>query len=219
MGLARPSPSVAGNSPQAPMAHPAVSRVLLFIALLAVPVCSAQVPLTEIRLSDVHGQIVSPLKNASLATVFFFVRSDCPISNRYAPVISRLAKDFASRGIAFWLIYVDPEESNQAIIHHLDEYHLKIRALRDPKHSLVTLTGAKVTPEAVVILKSGQMAYRGRIDDRYVSLSASRPEPNSNDLQRVLDAVAAGQTIIPATTAAIGCFISDLSPAPPLRKP
>jgi Redoxin len=192
-----------------------MARVLLIIALLSVPLCSAQVPLSEIRLSDLHGQLVSPLEGASLATVFIFVRSDCPISNRYAPVISHLAENFAD--IGFWLIYVDPEESNQTISHHLDQYHLKIRALRDPHHSLVTLTGAKVTPEAAVVLKTGQLAYRGRIDDRYVSPGISRPEPNSNDLERVLEAVAAGQTIVPSTTAAIGCFISDLSPT--RRKP
>jgi len=186
--------------------------VLLIIALL-----SAQVPLSEISLSDVHGEIVSPLKGASLATVFIFVRSDCPISNRYAPVISHLAENFSSRDIAFWLIYVGPEESNQTIRHHLDQYHLKIRALRDSQHSLVTLTGARVTPEAAVVLKTGQLAYRGRIDDRYVTPGTTRPEPSSNDLERVLETVAAGRTIVPATTAAIGCFISDLSPT--RRKP
>jgi len=189
-----------------------MARVLLIIALF-----SAQVPLSEIKLTDIHGEIVSPLKGASLATVFIFVRSDCPISNRYAPVISNLAENFSSRDIAFWLIYVDPEESNQTISNHLEQYHLKIRALRDPHHSLVTLTGARVTPEAAVVYKTGQLAYRGRIDDRYVSPGTSRPEPSSNDLERVLEAVAAGQTIVPSTTAAVGCFISDLSPT--RRKP
>lgn len=184
-----------------------MARLVIIIALLAV-----QVPLGEIRLSDVNGQIVSPLESTSLATVFIFVRSDCPISNRYAPVISHLAENFGSRGIGFWLIYVDPDESNQTISHHLDQYNLKIRALRDPHHSLVALTGARVTPEAAVVLKTGQLAYRGRIDDRYVSPGTTRPKPNSNDLERVLEAVVAGQTLVPSTTAAIGCFISDLSP-------
>jgi len=187
--------------------------------LLSFTLAASQVPLTEIKLTDVQGETVSPLKGTARATVFFFIRSDCPISNRYAPLISELSERYAPRGIGFWLIYVDPQESNHAIVNHLDQYHLKIQALRDSQHSLVALTGVTVTPEAVVVLKSGQTVYRGRIDDRYLSPGTSRPEPTSRDLERVLEAVDGGRGITPATTSAVGCFISDLLPARQSRKP
>jgi hypothetical protein len=40
--------------------------------------------------------------------VLVFVRTDCPISNRYAPELRRLQDRFAPRGMAFWLVYPDP---------------------------------------------------------------------------------------------------------------
>ena len=41
--------------------------------------------------------------------VFIFLRTDCPISNRYAPELTRIAKEFQGRHVAFYLVYPDPE--------------------------------------------------------------------------------------------------------------
>src|SRR5262249_41849018 len=142
---------------------------LVALILLWSTFVTGQGTLNELKLTDIRGEIVSPFSLDSRATVFFFMRSDCPISNRYAPEISRLAGKFAPHGIGFWLVYVDPAETNQAIANHLYQYHLRIRALRDSQHSLVALTGATVTPEVAVFLNSRQTVYRGRIDDRYLS--------------------------------------------------
>src|SRR5512134_2888472 len=44
---------------------------------------------------DLEGRAVSPLDDDVAATVLLFTRTDCPISNRYAPEVRRLHDRFA----------------------------------------------------------------------------------------------------------------------------
>jgi len=86
-------------------------------------------------------------------------------------------------------------------------------ALRDPRHELVRLAGATVTPEVAVFVahpSEPRMVYRGRIDDRAVDFGRSRPEARTRDLADVLDALRAGRTLTPRTTTAVGCVIAEL---------
>jgi len=168
----------------------------------------------QVRLVDINGQEIHPLAGTdALAVVFVFTRSDCPISNSYAPELQRLYHKFGSLDVTFWLVYVDPRESASAIRHHVSEYGYPFGALRDPKHELVRLTGAQVTPEVVVFVSRAgrqEMIYRGRIDDRYVDFGQERTEPTTHDLEHILTAIAGAEPVKSETTRAVGCFISDL---------
>jgi len=190
-------------------------RVILALALVAAP-ASAQV-----KVLDLVGRQVDPLANArSQPNVFVFIRTDCPISNRYAPEIQRLNEEFAVSHVTFWLVFVDPTESPGAIQQHVSEYGYRMGVLRDPKHALVKLTGVSVTPEVVVFIPNGdaavpkhsesKMIYRGRIDDKYVDFGKERPQPATHDLERVLKAIVERKPLEFETTRAVGCFISDL---------
>jgi len=166
-------------------------------------------------LLDLEGRSVAPLTMGSeRASVFLFTRTDCPISNRYAPVVRKLHDRFSSRGVSFWLVYVDPDQSPDEIGRHVAEYGYPSAALRDPGHSLVAVAGATVTPEAAVFVPTGsgpRLAYRGRIDDRHSDLGVSRREASSRDLEGALEAILAGRPVRPAATRAVGCYIADLS--------
>lgn len=156
------------------------------------------------------GRTVDPLGSESAkTTVFLFTRSDCPISNRYAPEIQRLHKMFASHGTQFYLVYPDPQETALSIREHLDDYGYHCTALRDPDHKLVALTGASITPEAAVFSSDGTMVYLGRIDDRFPQFGVSR-NPATHELEDVLQALTTGNSVTPAKTQAIGCYIIDL---------
>ncbi len=166
------------------------------------------------RLLDLAGQPVDPFaEGKAKATVFLFVRADCPISNRYAPEVRRMVQKFASRGVAFKLVYVDPSEPSEEIREHMREYGYHMTALRDNEHALVKMTGAKVTPEAAVFVPDqpdARMVYRGRIDDQYVDFGKTRPAPTTHDLEDLLEAILQGRTVAAQTTRAVGCFIQDL---------
>jgi len=183
--------------------------LLAFVALL-LSGCSSPV-----LLYDLEGQKIDPLRNTkSAANVFLFTRTDCPISNRYAPVVRRLHEEFSPQGIEFWLVYPDPAQSPKTIHQHLKEYSYPCRALHDPQHTLVERTQVTVTPEAAVLLPNGDVAYRGRIDNRYTDFGISRPEATEHDLKNALTAILAGQSIKNNLTTAVGCYISDLKSSP-----
>jgi hypothetical protein len=167
----------------------------------------------EIRLPAVGGGVVAPLvpDTDQRATVVLFVRTDCPISNRYVPELQRIYEAYAQRGVAFWLVYPDPDAQDDAIRAHIEEYGYPMRALKDPDHRLVGHAGATITPEAALFDAGGDLVYLGRIDDRYVDFGKARPEPTRRDLALALDAVLEGRPVENDRTRAIGCFIGDLA--------
>jgi hypothetical protein len=192
-------------------------------SLLALAAVLSALAPTDGRVLDLAGRPADPLSRAGAATVLVFTRTDCPISNRYAPELRRLHDRFAPRGAAFWLVYADPSETVEAIEAHRRAFGLGFDALRDPDHALVRLTGATVTPEvAVFAARAGaaaadgnasgeaapRMVYRGRIDDRAVDFGRTRVEPTRHDLAEVLETILSGGTVAPRTTTAVGCFIA-----------
>lgn len=169
---------------------------------------------------DLEGREVDPgslAERAGTAAVFLFTRMDCPISNRYAPEVRRLATAFAADGVRFYLVYPNPRATAEGIRAHLADYGYgtddgdELPALRDPRQTLAAAVGAEVTPEAAVLDTGGRLVYRGRIDDRWVAFGQLRAEPTRRDLQEVLTALVAGDPVEPRTTRAVGCFIEDLS--------
>lgn len=177
------------------------------LVLLLLPLAASG----QIVLADVDGQQVRPLQVSAevAATVVVFASIECPISNRYAPVVERLRASFATKGVRFYLVYPNPAESSSAIRAHVAEYGYKLRALIDPTHVLVKAADVSVTPEAAVFDGHGALVYRGRIDDRFVSLGVERPAPTTHDLADAISATLAGKRVAQPRTQAVGCFVSD----------
>lgn len=183
----------------------------LVTALVACLIAIRLVAAPAVRLPDLDNRPVDPFlaSESNKAIVFFFASVDCPISNRYAPVVQRLYDTFKSQGVAFWLIYPNPAETPAAIREHIKAFNYPVHALRDPRHELVRITKVSVTPEVAVFDSRQALAYHGRIDDRYVSLGVERPAPTRQDLFEALSATLAGQPVREAATQAVGCFIAD----------
>jgi peroxiredoxin len=178
---------------------------------LALPVAAAGEESVDLELLDLEGRHVDPFEaNEKAVTVFLFARTDCPISNRYAPEVRRIHDRFSQEGVRFFMVYPDPDERGESIRSHLAEYGYPMAALRDPEHRLVELTGAEVTPEAAVFVGSDRLVYRGRIDDRYVAFGKSRAEPSQRDLEQAIEATLKGEPVATPRTSAVGCYIADL---------
>ncbi len=102
--------------------------------------------------------------------VLIFLRTDCPLSSRYAPEIQRLASVHPEA--EFRLVMPEKLTSAQG-----EEYRRKfayrIPAVGDADGKLAREAHAMTTPEAAVFL-GGRLVYNGRIDNRYVSLGKAR---------------------------------------------
>lgn len=155
-----------------------------------------------------YGQ--DPFAKPAPAHVLLFVRTDCPITNRYAPELARIAQEFAGRGVDFWLVYPDKTETAEAIERHQAEYHLPGTALRDPQHVLVKRAEATISPQAAVFDHAGRLVYSGRIDDRYVAFGKARPAPRTHDLENAIAATLAGKSVAEPRTHSVGCYLADV---------
>ena len=187
-------------------------KMAFLLSLGTVWLAGCQSELTAVRhapdvaVLDIENRMVNPFENQNpKAIVFVFVRTDCPISNRYAPEIERLAGRYDS--MAFWLVYPEASTSVKEIEQHRKDYRLSLQVLRDPRHTLVKMARVKVTPEVAVFLPDGHQVYHGRIDDRYVDFGKERPAPSTHDLDEVLKCVIGGKPIASSATRAIGCYI------------
>ena len=176
----------------------------------------------EMTVADVDGKPHRPLAAAGqVATVLFFVLHDCPISNGYAPEMSRIAQEYAARGVRSYVVYGEADLASAEAQKHAREYGYRCPALLDPPHGLAQAAGATVAPEAAVFSAKGELLYRGRIDDRAASLGVHRAEPKERDLRAALDAVLAGKPVRERFTKAIGCYLphSAETSAPPKTPP
>ncbi len=159
---------------------------------------------------DLNGKSADPLAApVGKPVVLVFVRTDCPISNRYAPLLQKLHSAYSAKA-NFWLVYPDKHISSQQIRDHLRQFGYTLGALRDPAHVLVKRSSVSITPEAAVFDGHGKLVYHGRIDNWYEDAGRSRPAATTHELQSVLDAVIAGKPAPLLTAPAVGCYISDL---------
>lgn len=142
------------------------------------------------------------------ALVLLFIRSDCPISNRYAPELQTLYKKYSPSGIGFLLVYPESGLTATAMKQHGRDYSYSIPAVLDPDHRYVSLAKARVTPEAAVFVK-GRLVYLGRIDDSYVDIGKARAQPEHRDLDEELSAISAGKVPPFHQTRSVGCVIED----------
>jgi hypothetical protein len=163
---------------------------------------------------DLSGRSFEPFKPAGSASVMFFVQTDCPISNWYAPTIQRVCREYAGRGVSCALIYEDVElpgaPIDAQVRTHLEEYRYdRITAAVDRSRAVATRARATVTPQVVVVDRSGAVRYRGRIDNAYADFGRPRQQVTSHELRDALDALLAGRPIVKPETEALGCFIVD----------
>ena len=151
---------------------------------------------------------ISP-SHGDKAQVLLFIRSDCPISNRYAPELERLYKRYSPSGINFLLVYPEAGLTPAAMKQHGHDYGYSIPAVLDPDHRYVAQAKARLTPEAAVFVHD-RLVYSGRIDDWYTDIGKARAQPQHRDLAEELSAISAGKVPPFHQTTSVGCAIENL---------
>jgi hypothetical protein len=195
----------------APIQHGRCLPVLLAsIALFSLVAQTAHSQSTSASVTDLDGHALDPFhRTAGKIVVLLFVRTDCPISNRYAPTIQSMSAHYATRA-AFYLVYPIKSETTAQIREHTKAYGYHLPILRDPDYALVKKAQVQVTPEAAVFSTDGRLLYHGRIDDWYVDFARARSTPTTHDLSAALDAAVAQKPVPSASAPAVGCFLPGL---------
>jgi hypothetical protein len=188
-----------------------ICAVLLALALLGPTSTHATRGLPDRTFAeDLDGKPLDPFAiSKGRVVVLLFVRTACPISNRYAPLLQKLSEKFHGKA-DFWLVYPDRAETPSQIKTHLHDFHYSIPALRDSRRDLVKRSQATITPEAAVFDFSGRLVYHGRIDNWYEDFGRARATATTHELDDAISAALDGKTVGPDHANAVGCYISDL---------
>jgi peroxiredoxin len=141
------------------------------------------------------------------AVALFFIATECPISNRYAPEINRIVAAYSTRGVAFYGVHSDPDVGAAVARQHARDYGFDFPMLLDPTQTLANRTGVNLTPTAVILSPAGELLYRGRIDNRYLDFGKYRDAGVKPDLRLALDALIAGKLVAEKYTKTIGCAL------------
>lgn len=163
---------------------------------------------------DIDGHDLTSLAPADakyIATIF--VATDCPISNRYLPLLGQLAKQFAPQGVRLWLVYPNPGDTLAAVRAHQAQYPAaaSLSQLIAPAPRFLAHAHVHVTPEAAIFHADAVMTqpvhWHGRIDDRYLTFGTQRPAATRHDLADALKALLAGREPTPPAAPPVGCAI------------
>ncbi|HEY1046445.1 MAG TPA: hypothetical protein VGF79_08395 [Bacteroidia bacterium] len=134
--------------------------------------------------------------------VFIFLSSDCPICKKYQGSFKTL--QFKGRTVYF----VFPGQQDMKEITQFAEYDemKKDNVLLDNTFELTKYLLANVTPE-VVLRHKGKTVYKGKIDNRFKSISSHITRADTNYLENALISLEknGGKDIV--NTQAVGCFI------------
>ena len=177
--------------------------------LVGFALAGAAATLPRFSLADTEGRIHTPAEwSGKRAVVLFFLTTDCPLCNTYAPEMNRIAQAYTPRGVAFYGVQGDATVPAAEVRRHAKEFAYTFPYLFDQEESLAASTGATTTPEAAVLSPDGQLRYLGRIDNRLEDWGKQRVQVTEFDLRDALDAILNGKPVPQASSKALGCAIT-----------
>ena len=142
-------------------------------------------------------------------TVYFFLLDECKICKEYGPELNTYFDQYSSKQIHFVGVFPNFSSKKENIKKFKDTYNIKFELKTDYFKQLSNKFEANVLPEVFVYDHAKEeIIYRGRIDDRYLSIAKRRRVIKNYDLKDVLDNISNGIKIKSSRTEAIGCLIN-----------
>ncbi len=143
------------------------------------------------------------------ALVVMFICNHCPFVMHVKDEITRLAHDYAARGVDFVAINSNdidayPQDGPDAMAALVREAGWAFPFLLDGTQAVAHAYHAACTPDFFVFDAERKLRYRGQLDDSRPS--NGRPVTGA-DLRAAIDAVAAGKPVPEPQRPSIGCNI------------
>ena len=159
---------------------------------------------TPLQWTNIDGKTVrlSDLRDAK-AVVFITLSTRCPAVPRYAPRLNRLYETYHPRGVAFYGIYPEADETLEGIRAHAQQLGLKFPIVRQGAVAIARAVGATHVPQAFVLNRKGEVAYSGAIDS-----VTKREVVQHQYLRDALDATLQGKRVRQPRTQVVGCFLT-----------
>jgi len=190
----------------------AVAFCITARAEIAPPAAKANVAVQDFALLDHQGafrHLYYYAKDPGTKAIVLFVQGNgCPLVRKRVPQLKRLREAYASKGVLFWMINPNAQDSRSEVVKEASEFDIDLPILLDPTQ--LVSQGLKITrtAEAIVIEpNSWRIAYRGAIDDQ-LNYESQKPEAQHEYPKEALESFLAGKAVKTEITAAPGCVVS-----------
>jgi len=158
----------------------------------------------------IDGRRVSPANyRGAVGVVVMFVCNHCPYVRHAIPEVTRLAREYLPKGIAFIAVNANdtaahPEDGPDHMAHLSRQEGWIFPFVFDETQEVAKAFRAACTPDFYLFDEEHHLVYRGQLDD-------SRPNdgstPTGADLRAALDALVAGKGIPARQKPSLGCNI------------
>lgn len=176
---------------------------------------SADVKVPDFELKDFRGKVhrLSERADDQIIVLVFF-GTECPLAKLYGPRLARLAAEFTPKGVAFFGINSNSQDSVTEIAAYARIHQIEFPLLKDLNNQLADTVGAERTPEVFVLDRERVIRYRGRIDDQ-LGVGYARDKTHQEFLKNALEDLLAGRPVGVSSTEPQGCFIGKVRAVSP----
>ena len=143
---------------------------------------------------------------AAPALVIALTSASCPVTQKFAPTLARLEKEFSARGVLFLFVNPIATDPPAEILAAINQHAFGGRVVHDRASDLVTALAAQTTAEVFVLDAARTLVYRGAVNDQY-GLGYALDAPRKEFLRDALVAMLAGRAPLVAATEAPGCTL------------
>ncbi len=135
-----------------------------------------------------------------------FLATDCPISNRYLPVLNEIAgKDRVKPAVRVYGVISNPHVTREQALAHSQEFTPQFPVLFDAAGELKERLSPTHTPHAFLLTPHGKVVYEGAIDDRFAAINKKRATVSAHYLKDAIQAQLKHKKIETAKTVPVGC--------------
>ncbi len=138
---------------------------------------------------------------------FIFLSTTCPISNSYVTELNRLQKALPP-GVELYGVVSEPHTSRLNASKHFAEYRAEFPILFDASELIASVLKPTHVPEAFVLNASGDVVYRGAIDNAYEAIGRRRVNVENHYLEDAITAIAAQKKPLIGETKPVGCVLA-----------
>jgi len=151
------------------------------------------------------------------ATVICATSVTCPMSIRYAPRLSTMAREYESRGVRFILLNVSDTDTIPEIREQANRISWPGLSIPDTNRQIRATLNVRTTTEVFVLDPSRTLVYRGALDDQY-GVGTALPSPRSTWVRNALDAMLESRPITIPATWPPGCIVETPVNAKPIEQ-
>ncbi len=182
-------------------------RLTLFVIAFGLASAQADASLSAAIANGLEGQdVVSgvPARFSILGeknpTVVVFLSAHCPCSESHEPVLKKLATEFTD--VRFVGVHSNADEEVQEATEHFKKSQLPFPVIRDAGAKWADAFGALKTPHVFVVSPSGDVLFKGGVDDSHVAAEAKK-----HFLRAALTDVREGRKPTVTEARSLGCTI------------